>query len=460
MKQAVHPQAVKTEEKKAEDKGFFVQLPCYLIDKYQDTLTSTAFVAFLRFVRKYSKKGNAEYKGSYRALAKVLNISHTSAIRVTDQWQEVELATKQEDEESDLLTITVSLAPIWEKNIEYSKGLDTCPNLGKVEQKVTTQPLSNGSVVTENSTRVTICDNLVTNIDTAVTICDNLVTFCSTFEHKKDPRYRDIIKILDRIKEKDTYCDCAIAPSPHIPASLGNYYLSKNDGETQLKPASNSYSQEQPPTDLQEKGEETVSSAVGVGYTTAEAPVNPPASPLSRRQKPEQAILLDDSSGYEKPSVQENKPTSKKKASQPKNEQPLAMIVPPGMPPEDAEWSPATIRGMFNFWRGHAPLTQGTAVQQNKAASALYQANYTREQITSVYEHMCQQSYWIERGGVEIWNVANCIARELKVINKIVPFQKPGKVDVYSLSYQASRPSRLPDMYIPELDDIPQEATN
>lgn len=193
---------------------------------------------------------------------------------------------------------------------------------------------------------------------------------------------------------------------------------------------------------------------------SSQPPTNQTLSNHSYSQKPEQATLLADSSGYEKPTIQEKKPISKKKISNAEGKQEPALLIPPSMPPEDAEWSPATIRGMFNFWRGHAPLTQGTAVQQNKAANALYQANYTRTQIVSVYEHMCQQSYWIERGGPEIWNVANCIARELKVINKIVPFQKPGKVDVYSLSYQASRPSRLPDMYIPELDDIPQEATN
>src|SRR5882762_9428256 len=110
---ADRPQVTKTEEKKkAEDKGFFVQLPCYLIDEFQDKLTSTAFVTYLRFIRIYSKKGNAEYKGSYRALAKLLKISHTSAIRVTDQWQKAGLASKNEDEEGDMLTITASLASL------------------------------------------------------------------------------------------------------------------------------------------------------------------------------------------------------------------------------------------------------------------------------------------------------------------------------------------------------------
>lgn len=234
-------QDVKPDEKK----GFFVQLPCYLIDKYQDTLTSTAFVAFLRFIRKYSKKGNAEYKGSYRALSKMLNISHTSAIRVTDQWQAAGLATKQEDEESDLLTITVSLAPIWQKNIEYSKELDVCPNLGKVEQNVTTQQLTNGSVVTENASSVT-------NIDTAVTICDNIVTFCSTFEHKNDPRYRYILDILDtfvsstKSQQEGPLCDCANASShADVSETKSNPVppLPEHSAEESTKPANNSYSQ-------------------------------------------------------------------------------------------------------------------------------------------------------------------------------------------------------------------------
>lgn len=200
---------------------------------------------------------------------------------------------------------------------------------------------------------------------------------------------------------------------------------------------------------LEEKKEEYCDGAIALSPSPQEA------QPLSYSQKPQQPTLLEGSNGYEKPTT---KSSSKKKGSKVKSEELPAIIAPPALPPEDATWKPGTINALFNHWRGHEPLTKGTAVQANTAAGNLYRAGYTREQITRVYEHMCQQQYWIDKGGVEIWNVANCIARELKVISKIVPFQKPGQVDVYSLSYQASRPSRLPDMYIPELDDLPQEA--
>lgn len=137
----------------------------------------------------------------------------------------------------------------------------------------------------------------------------------------------------------------------------------------------------------------------------------------SYSREPQQPTLLEVEETKKKEQPDKPSPSQKKTGSKKK-------IIPevqrerPEMPSENAEWTPATIRGMFNHWRGHAPLTQGVAVQQNNAANALYQVGYTRKQITKVYEHMCKQQYWIDKGGVEIWNVANNIA---KVWNQIKP---------------------------------------
>lgn len=135
---------------------------------------------------------------------------------------------------------------------------------------------------------------------------------------------------------------------------------------------------------------------------------------VSCSQETQQPLLLE----VEKP---EDKPALKKKAGKEEIQQGL-----PAMPAEDAPWAPGTISAMFNHWRGHAPLTKGNAVRANEAAGNLYRAGYTREQIIKVYEHMRQQPYWIEQGGVEVWNVANNIAKVLNQINKVVQFpQQP-----------------------------------
>lgn len=106
----------------------------------------------------------------------------------------------------------------------------------------------------------------------------------------------------------------------------------------------------------------------------------------------------------------------------------------PSMPPEDAPWRPGTIAAMFNHWRGHEPLTKSAAVQANTAAGSMYRAGYTREQIAKVYDHMCKQQYWIDQGGVEIWNVANNIKRELNKISG----SKPGQTNSKSTPNQQS----------------------
>jgi hypothetical protein len=95
-----------------------------------------------------------------------------------------------------------------------------------------------------------------------------------------------------------------------------------------------------------------------------------------------------------------------------------AVVVPsPPMPPEDAPWSARTCLQLFDAWRG-APLLVSSTVRKAQQAAAGLIRHYSREQVVAVYQAMNEDPYWVKQGGVDIEQVANHIARELKKLDQ------------------------------------------
>jgi hypothetical protein len=91
-------------------------------------------------------------------------------------------------------------------------------------------------------------------------------------------------------------------------------------------------------------------------------------------------------------------------------------VLPPSMPPEDAPWSTQTCLQLFDAWRG-APLLVASTRRKAKPEAVGLVSHYSREQIVHVYRAMSEDPYWAKQGGVDIEQVANHIARELKKLD-------------------------------------------
>lgn len=99
------------------------------------------------------------------------------------------------------------------------------------------------------------------------------------------------------------------------------------------------------------------------------------------------------------------KAPSKKKTEEPKG--------PPVMPPADMEWGTTKCKMMFDAWRGHTLIAQYKIMEASKCAKGLAE-QFTEEEVRRVYQAMSEDTYWKERGGPDICNVANNIDKELK----------------------------------------------
>jgi hypothetical protein len=93
------------------------------------------------------------------------------------------------------------------------------------------------------------------------------------------------------------------------------------------------------------------------------------------------------------------------------------VVLPPSMPPQDAPWCPHTCMQLFDAWRGAPLLVSSTRRKAQQAATGLVR-HYSREQVVAVYRAMNEDPYWVKQGGVDIEQVANHIARELKKLDQ------------------------------------------
>lgn len=95
---------------------------------------------------------------------------------------------------------------------------------------------------------------------------------------------------------------------------------------------------------------------------------------------------------------------------------------PPQMPPED-EWTTTICLRLFDYWRGAPQLDLGQIKYAASCAKKLA-ANYTRAQVARVYQAMSADSYWIDRGGVDVCDLARHMQKELNKLSKIKPLQR------------------------------------
>ena len=89
----------------------------------------------------------------------------------------------------------------------------------------------------------------------------------------------------------------------------------------------------------------------------------------------------------------------------------------PVLPLPDAKWNTNTCKALFDAWRGVVLIAPHQLRNASVAAKGLAE-HYTREQVEKTYERMSADPYWIEKGGCDIENVANNIARELKKLER------------------------------------------
>lgn len=89
---------------------------------------------------------------------------------------------------------------------------------------------------------------------------------------------------------------------------------------------------------------------------------------------------------------------------------------PPQMPPEDAPWGTRTCLQLFDYWRG-APLLDIGQIKYASGCASRMAANYSREKVTLARTTMNADSYWIERGGADVCDVARNIQKQLNRLN-------------------------------------------
>ncbi len=128
-------------------------------------------------------------------------------------------------------------------------------------------------------------------------------------------------------------------------------------------------------------------------------------------------------SSEEETKPQEKVPSKKKE----KKTEPTEPKGPPVMPPADMEWGTTKCKMMFDAWRGHTLIAQYKIMEASKCAKGLAE-QFTEEEVRRVYQAMSEDTYWKERGGPDICNVANNIDKELKKM-------KSGKVTKQTSSH-------------------------
>lgn len=101
---------VSSVKKKVEEKGYFLQVPCVLLETYRTQFTPLAHLTLLRFLSHYMtwERDQATYRGSYRDLSRALDIPCSTLTGTVRQWERAGIAQVSDD---GLLTITVSLDP-------------------------------------------------------------------------------------------------------------------------------------------------------------------------------------------------------------------------------------------------------------------------------------------------------------------------------------------------------------
>jgi len=87
----------------------------------------------------------------------------------------------------------------------------------------------------------------------------------------------------------------------------------------------------------------------------------------------------------------------------------------PQMPPADMQWGTRKCMMKFDAWRGAPILVQYKLQQASHCAKGLAE-HYTEEEVESAYVEMNNDPYYAERGGADICDVANNIAKVLKKI--------------------------------------------
>jgi hypothetical protein len=101
--------------------------------------------------------------------------------------------------------------------------------------------------------------------------------------------------------------------------------------------------------------------------------------------------------------------SSSSTSSAQKEEAPKASL--PTMPPKEAPWNEETCQQVFDAKRGR-PLPKAK-LQRGRDAAATIVERATREETAAIHTSMNLDTYWIERGGADIKNVADNIDREL-----------------------------------------------
>lgn len=100
---------------KKEDRGFFLQVPYYAIDL---DLNPTTLTGFIRFCRLFNRKDKSVvYQGYYRGLARALNFSPNTTIKIVKEWVEHGLVIKEETPAG--IVLKGNTAELWHKNKEY-----------------------------------------------------------------------------------------------------------------------------------------------------------------------------------------------------------------------------------------------------------------------------------------------------------------------------------------------------
>lgn len=243
--------------KKADDKGYFLQLPCVLLEAYSTKLSATAYSTLMRFLSEYLtwERDKAEYSGSYRALSRRFEVSCSTLIKAVSQWAEYGFA--QVIDTPEQLTITVNLSPLWQQNIVYSrenKKQSRPKNGQKVElSKKQTVELSKFEALQ----RLLNCSD-IQKIDTAVQILDALVQKIDSLERdgesikNLEELTKNTIAFFGKEDSNQHSCGCANA-TPHLRLVEDLDPLSEDllEAQPKSKQSSIAYSQESQSTTQQ-----------------------------------------------------------------------------------------------------------------------------------------------------------------------------------------------------------------
>lgn len=108
-------------------------------------------------------------------------------------------------------------------------------------------------------------------------------------------------------------------------------------------------------------------------------------------------------------------PASEKSARTRGKKAPAEKPARPEMPPADMAWGTRKCLLLFDAWRGATLIAKYKLMEASQLAKGLAD-RYSEEQVVDAYTAMEADEYYIERGGADIGDVANNIARVLKKI--------------------------------------------